>query len=88
MKGLMEQCPFTPLGSSQHFSAEKQTVTYAIDGRTGGVLRIFKTGGGAGMLVNTARCKPKEKDDLEEECESGDNDKTILVARTGMRSLF
>lgn len=84
MKKLVERSPMAPAGSGRIYSGEKQTVTYAIDGRTGDILRVFKTGGGAKMLVDTSRCKPKEADDLEDECESKDSDKTILVARTGM----
>ncbi|KAF8467758.1 hypothetical protein BDZ91DRAFT_793427 [Kalaharituber pfeilii] len=82
MKKLVERSPMWSTDTRRAYSGEKQTVTYAIDGRTGDILRVFKTGGGARMLVDTSRCKPKEADDLEDECENRESDKTILVART------
>lgn len=84
MKKLVEISPWSPPGSGKVYSGEKHTVTYAIDGRTGNILRFFKSGGGGRMLVDTSRCKPKETDDLEDECESQDSDKIILVGRTGI----
>lgn len=86
MKKLVERSPMSPHNSGRIYSGEKQTETYAIDGRTGDILRIFRTGGGAKMMVDTRRCKPSHTDDLEEdECDSKASDITILVARTGMR---
>ncbi|KAF8426275.1 hypothetical protein EV426DRAFT_530773 [Tirmania nivea] len=86
MKKLVERSPMSPHNSGRIYSGEKQTETYAIDGRTGDILRIFRTGGGAKMMVDTRRCKPNHTDDLEEdECDSKESGITILVARTGMR---
>ena len=89
MKKLVERSPMAPYGSGRIYNGEKQTETYAIDGRTGDILRIFRTGGGAKMMVDTRRCKPSHTDDLEEdECDSKASGITILVARTGMRRLM
>ncbi|KAF8455671.1 hypothetical protein BGX38DRAFT_1166071 [Terfezia claveryi] len=83
MKKLVERSPMSLHNSGRIYSGEKQTETYAIDGRTGDILRIFRTGGGAKMMVDTRRCKPSHTDDLEEdECDSKASDITILVART------
>lgn len=83
MKKLVERSPMSPHNSGRIYSGEKQTETYAIDGRTGDILRIFRTGGGAKMMVDTRRCKPSHTDDLEEdECDSKESGITILVART------
>lgn len=87
MKKLVERSPMAPPGSDRIYSGEKRTETYAIDGRTGDILRIFRTGGGAKMMVDTSRCKPSQADDLEDECDSKESDKTILVSRTGTRCL-
>lgn len=84
MKRLVERSPIAPPGSGRIYSGHKQTETYAIDGRTGNILRIFRTGGGLKTMVDTSRCKSNQADELEDECDSKESDITILVARTGM----
>lgn len=85
MKQLVEDLtPFQDGG--RVWSGEKKTTIYAINGKSGKIMRIFQTGGGPQKVMDE-RCKAKDLDDLEDECDSNESKKTILLGRTGTFSL-
>lgn len=80
MKKLVERAPMAPIGSGRVYNGEKRTVTYAIDGRTGRIVKDFGPEGGARFN----RCKSRKADELEDMCQTIETDTEILVTQTSM----
>ncbi|KAI5795117.1 hypothetical protein EDC01DRAFT_615089 [Geopyxis carbonaria] len=82
VKDIIHNTPYRPPGDDKVYNGGKNTTTYAINARTGIVQRVFSTGGVSSGLVTINNKKCKSSKGFDDECDSGEADKIIMIGRT------